>query len=331
MEIRNPSVLKQDAARALKTGREPGKVITAYAGISAALTALVFVVSYFLSRSLDGTGGLRNLGSYQILQTIQSCLPVVQILAGLVLELGYISAMMRISRRQYADHTDLKAGTGYLGPMIRLSAWIGLVMLGIAFGCYYVSYLIFLMTPWGSAMLKTVFAMSQSGIVLDGTAPIDEAVMVQLTQSTLPLMLIFLVIFGVAGIWLSYRYRMAVYCLLDNPRAGAMAAVRESRRLMRGNWRKLFRLDLSFWWYFAGVVLASCIGDAATVVEALGISLTIDPDVLYFLSLGGYLAVQFALEYFCRNRVECTYILAYDGIRTPPKDSGVVLGNIFQM
>lgn len=331
MEIRNPAVLKQDASRALARGREPGKVILAYAGICAAVSALVLGISYFLDRSLTGTGGLRNLGSNQILQTVRSCLPVAQMLLALVVEMGYIHAMMRISRLQYADHTDLKAGTGYLGPVLRLYLWIGLVLGAIGFGCYYVSYIIFLLTPWGRSMMKAVFAMAQSGIVLDGTAPIDDEVMVQLTQETLPLMIIFLVIFGVAGIWFSYRYRMAVYCLLDNPRAGALAAIRESRRLMRGNHKKLFRLDLSFWWYFAGVLLAMAIGDGAAVAETLGISVAIDPDLLYFLTMGGCLAVQFLLDYFCRNRVECTYIMAYDSIRTPPKDSGAVLGNIFRM
>ena len=42
--------------------------------------------------------------------------------------------------------------------------------------------------------------------------------------------------------------------------------------------------------------------------------------------------IQFAAYYFLRNRMEVTYALFYDGVKPEEKqETGVVLGNIFQM
>ncbi len=50
----------------------------------------------------------------------------------------------------------------------------------------------------------------------------------------------------IPGIIASYRYRMAVYIMLDNPDMRAMECIRESKRMMQGNKRELFLLDMSF-------------------------------------------------------------------------------------
>lgn len=110
-----------------------------------------------------------------------------------------------------------------------------------------------------------------------------------------------------------------------------MAALRESRKMMRRNGMKLFKMDLSFWWYHALTLLASviCYGDA--LLAAVGIQLPFNATVAFFLFYGLYLVVLFAIQYFLRNRVECAYAMAYESICPKPKDDGVVLGSIFDM
>ena len=64
----------------------------------------------------------------------------------------------------------------------------------------------------------------------------------------------------------------------------------------------------------------------------LGIRLPWSDTVSYYGFFAAYLAVQFAIYYFLRNRVEVTYALAYDSLRPrEPENNGAVLGNIFQM
>lgn len=146
------------------------------------------------------------------------------------------------------------------------------------------------------------------------------------------ILLIFLGIFLALSLPLMYRYRMADYLLVDRPGIGALAALRESRFLMQGNRLRLFRLDLSFWWFYALSMLATVICYGDVLMQIFGIPLPFSADAGYFLFYGAYLAVNFAIYYFFVARVECTYAAAYDALapRQQPQQ-GAVLGNIFQM
>lgn len=50
----------------------------------------------------------------------------------------------------------------------------------------------------------------------------------------------------VPGLIAEYRYRMAIYILIDNPEKSVMECIRESKRMMKGHKWELFMLDLSF-------------------------------------------------------------------------------------
>jgi uncharacterized membrane protein len=50
----------------------------------------------------------------------------------------------------------------------------------------------------------------------------------------------------IPGIIAAYRYRMAVYLLIENPGMSALDCIRESKRMMDGHKAELFVLDLSF-------------------------------------------------------------------------------------
>ncbi|PKM71981.1 MAG: hypothetical protein CVU91_11405 [Firmicutes bacterium HGW-Firmicutes-16] len=50
----------------------------------------------------------------------------------------------------------------------------------------------------------------------------------------------------VPGIIAAYRYRMALYIMIDNPQLGALDCIRASSSMMNGHKGELFVLDLSF-------------------------------------------------------------------------------------
>jgi uncharacterized membrane protein len=59
----------------------------------------------------------------------------------------------------------------------------------------------------------------------------------------------------VPGIIAIYRYRLAIYIMLDHPEYSALQCIRESKRMMRGRKGELFVLDLSFLgWYLLGAI-----------------------------------------------------------------------------
>lgn len=62
-------------------------------------------------------------------------------------------------------------------------------------------------------------------------------------------------LFFIPGIIAAYRYRLAVYLLIDHPEYSPMQCIRESKRLMQGRKWELFTLDLSFFgWAMLAVV-----------------------------------------------------------------------------
>lgn len=69
------------------------------------------------------------------------------------------------------------------------------------------------------------------------------------------LILLWSCLFMIPGIIAGYRYSMASYIMAENPEMGAMEAIRESKKLMKGKKWRLFCLDLSFiGWDFLGYI-----------------------------------------------------------------------------
>ena len=85
------------------------------------------------------------------------------------------------------------------------------------------------------------------------------------------------------GIIAAYRYRMAIYLLVDDPSRGVMECIRLSREMMKGHKWELFVLDLSFigWGFLA---MLPVIGYAVQVWTVPYMSMT---KALYYENLSG--------------------------------------------
>ena len=89
--------------------------------------------------------------------------------------------------------------------------------------------------------------------LLDGFAHAGRIIILYL------LMFIFIflwaLLFIVPGIIAFYKYRMAIYLLIDNPDKSPMECLQESKRLIEGHKSELFYLDLSFiGWYILTLI-----------------------------------------------------------------------------
>ena len=330
MDIRNTRQLKDFSAGRLANAREGQKIILYFSLITIAVSAVATVVSYILSQQIAKTGGLGSMGVRSALTTAQMLLPIVQAVFLMCLELGYLSTMLRIARGQYASPNGMRLGFDRFWVLLRCTLLKGLILGGVAMASMYVAIAIYMMTPLSNSVVDILMPLVKnagtSGILL------DDATYAQLMDATMPAMGIFGVLFLVLAAPVFYRYRMADYLIIDRPATGALAALRDSRMMTKGNRWNLFRLDLSMWWYYAAVLVSTAIGYGDQLLPALGITLSFSDTVSYFLFLGAYLAATFAVYYFLRNRVEVTYALAYDSIRPQdPENNGAVLGNIFQM
>lgn len=328
MNTRN---LIQTAPRRLSDARDNKKIVLYYAGLLTGLSALSMGLTFLLNMQIGKSGGLSSMGTRSILSALQSMLPIIQSVLVMCLALGYRSTMLRISRGQHVSPRGLRLGFDRLWVLLRCGILQAALYIGIGMASMYLASIIFTMTPWADSLAEIAAPMI-SGLNSTLTTPVlDEAALAQLMPAMQPMLWIFLAVFLIFAIPVALRLRMADYVIIDKPALGAMAALRESRRMMRGNVMDLVKLDLRLWWYYAALALATvlCYGD--TLLAAFGVKLPVSPTVAYYGFYLLYLIVQFGVYYWLGNRVEVTYALAYEEIRPREEENaGVVLGNIFQ-
>ncbi len=332
MDIRNTRELKSFAAQRVGNAPLEKKIVLIYSALVMGLALLTAVVRYVLGLQIDQISGLSGMSTRTTLSTLQSMLPIAQSLVVMCIELGYISAMLRIARGQHASPNGLRLGFDRFWTLLRCSVIQGLIYGGMAFASIYIGSMIFVMTSWGADFMAQLAPMMSDASLLSPEMVLDDAAVMDLAPSMIPMFLIVAVIACLLIIPAAFRFRMVNYVIIDKPGMGAIGALSESRKIMRRNCLKLLKLDLSYWWYFLVLLAVSLIGNADLWLPLFGIQLPMSADAAYFVFYILYLALQMAAYYFLRNRMEVTYALAYDALKPEePQDKGVVLGNIFQM
>ena len=145
-------------------------------------------------------------------------------LYGIIMNYGYISYALRLSRNEQPDHRNLFDGFARVGRVL----WAAILQsIFLAF--------------WELLAMLPSFAV----LILVGLFAESEAVYF--------LIMLWYVLFLAAlivALAISYRYRMSSYFLIDRPDCTALEAIRASKMAMRGWKMELFTLDLSFFgWY----------------------------------------------------------------------------------
>lgn len=332
MRIPDYRTLMQTARQRLERAQSSRQIILIFALISCGVAAFITGMQFFLDMQIAKTGGLSSMGLRSFLSTMSQFLPVVQMIFLMVLEFGYMAAMVRISRGQYTSTKTLKAGVDRLWPLLRLNVAKMLIYMGVAFASFYIAMGIFLVSPFSHQLIELLKPIAADSAVLSGSVPVlDDAVQAAITRATIPAFVILGIVLLVLFPPTFYRYRMANYVLYDQPALGTFAVMRESHKMMKNNRLLLFRLDLCFWWYYLLMILVAVIAYGDMILSMAGIVLPISENVSFFLFYVISLAIQTAVLFYFRNKVETTYALAYDSIRPKPQQNGVVLGNIFQL
>ena len=330
MDIRNTSEIKGAALRRLTDAGQAKRVAAIYAGVTLGLSALVTILGLVLDGMMSGAGGLSGMGRRTMLSSVQSVLPVVSALITMCVELGYQAAMLRVARGQYTSPQTLRLGFDRFWVLLRCVLLEGLILFGITFGGIYLATMLFMFTPFSSRAVELMTPVLENVTLLSPEMVLDENLYNQLMQAMIPAFVLCAIVVAAAAIPVLYRLRMARFVIIDKPGIGAMAALRESRKMMKGNCLKLLKLDVGLWPYYVGCVLASllCYGDM--LLPMAGVNLPMSGTVSYYVFFVLYLAAQFAVYYYLRNPAETAYAIAYDSIRPKePRAEGVALGNIF--
>lgn len=327
MTFPNFPELKQKSRDALDRCGNQKTLALIYAGGLVGSALLLTVLDYILSEMIEGTGGLRNMGTRTILSSLQTMLPILQSLALLGWNAGYTMVVLNLIRGRYSDHRTLVSGFNLFFPMLRAMLLEGLLYFNLLIVSLLLSVQIYSFTPWAKELMLTLEPMLPAMMENPDQLILDEATLVAAMWDMLPMVVIFGILYFVLAVPISYRLRFRTYCLVDAPRAGALRAMAASRRLLRKNCFRLFLIDLRFWWYHGLLALAGLL----PMIPLTGFQFSLGFDFTYYLCYGVYLLITFALYTLAMNRVECTYAAAYESLLEPPAENTVILGNIFDM
>ena len=312
MNIRDRIGLKEEAGyRLSQASYNPQRLILIYAGISLGAALLVTVVNYILEMQIGETGGLSGIGMRSVFATGQSFLQLLITLLTPFWDIGIIYAAIRIARGQRAEPKDLTMGFRRFGPVLRLRLLQILLYSAVAMICMHISVIIFVATPlsgnFQQLMLPAIEEAAATGQILE----LDLEIMEEALIALLPLLPILLAVF----LAVYYRLRLADYVLMDTEPCGALAAIFTSWRLTKGERFALFRLDLSFWWFSVLRALAMALVFSDQILLAVGSSLPIPAEVLYFVCYALYICAELALFWKFAPKIQTTYAVAYETLR----------------
>ena len=334
MDIRNRKDLRReaDAAVAANSGN-PRQTLLVYLAVTLIGGLLITILGTILDGRIANTGGLQNLGQQAILSTIQTAAPLIWGIALMGLELGRQRICMRMIRRQSVEPRDLTAGFPKLGGLIRAGLLQGGLYLLLLILAVNLGTVIFMATPLPGNLYAIVADIALDSEALYEALYNDPEFLNQVFSAMLPAYPIVLVLFMIVATPVFYRYRMTNYCLLDSSRNGALAAMGESIRMTKGSRFALFKLDLSFWWFYLGQLVCAVVIYGDVLLEMMGVTLPWNSTVNYYVFYVVALVMEFVLYYITLNQVQTTYAAAYEALKPKAQaaQGGVVLGNIFDL
>ena len=320
MDIRNGKLLRQKAEERLDyAAYDPKKLTLLHGAVMVGVSLVLALLSLLIAYGVAGTGGLSGIGTRNILQTIESVLNLAYVVATPFWQIGILFSFMCIVRRKAADNSTLLKGFQRMGPVFSLMFLQLVLYFLLAMACAYVSSFVSMMfSSKLVAMLEPVVLAMEQDPNADMYALMMQLPMKDLLVAMIPMLVIFGVTCLVVMLFVSYRLRFAQYLVLDDPRMGGLAAMRQSFRLTKGHCMSLFKLDLSFWKYYLLQVLAVVLYDGAMLLPLFGVNLPMPSEWQALIFYGVYGVMVLSLAYWMRPKVEATFALAYETVKNPP-------------
>lgn len=315
MDINNRAGLKTTAAARLEKAPQARRIVLLWAGASALVSLAVSLLHFLLDSRIELTGGLSGIGLRTALSTAQSLLSTLGMVLMPFWSLGYTACVLGFARQEHREPRGLLEGFRRFGPALRLMLLRYALYLGLALAAMHVGIMVLSMTP----LANPLYEFMESNQELLNTGVLTEELLGAMGKAVTPILVGCLVIYGAVVIPVSYRLRLAELRLMDDPKCGALEALRCSTRLMRHRCMALVKLDLSFWWYFLAEVVAAalCYGDM--FLPALGIDLPMSGEVAFFVFYIIGMAAQVGLLYCRGNYVQTTYGLFYCSLAAPSR------------
>lgn len=311
MEIGKHILWRNSAAP--RIGSKENNLTLFHTGIVIAVQLVLALLSLLLNKGIEDTGGLAGMGTRAVLSTAQTFLQYAVMLLLPFWEVGYLRATLGLARGERVDTATLTFGLRRFGPVLRLILLKTVIAMLLMVAAVNVSSVIFTMTPFASSAMELIAPVMEAQTVEQMQQLMDAIPQEAMLSAITPAVIIAVVLFIAAYIPIFYRIRMAEYGVVEEEKMGAFAALRQSLKLTRGNAWKLFRLDLSFWWFYLLQVLITVLGFGDMLLLSLGVSA--DANVLYIVFLLLQSAAQLLLYWKFRAYLQTSYAVAYEDMK----------------
>lgn len=314
MENLNAKLLIKTAREKL-SGRDTFRLVAIHTGVSVAVSLIIMVLQLVLAKGIGNTGGLSGMGTRSVLETGQMVLQWANTLLMPFWNLGFLYVVLLWAREKRTDTRDLLTGFRRIGPYLGLMLNRAVLIFLVMIICINVCSFVFMMTPAAAEIMELAGSYSNTEELYDYLYSLDTLQMLDLLQSMLPMVVLCVLLSVTLLVLLLYRFRMAEFVILDEPRARGLSAMLLSAAMMRRRCWQLFKLDLRFWWYYGLKLLCMVLLYADLLLEAMGVALPVSGDTAYILTYGLYLVGFFAVEVSFRPRVETAYACAFEVLK----------------
>lgn len=317
---------RNDAVRSLDAANFSGKTLSLiHSGTALAVSLALTVCNMILAGFIDDTGGLAGIGTRSALQAIQSVLSICSTVALPFWQIGFLFACLGYARKGTVKPASLLEGFRRFGPVLRLLLLEAVIFIAIGIACFNAAGIVIMFTPFFDTMAAAMEPIMDATVSAE-TLFADTAIMEAMLKAAIPMYVITGILFFLVAIPLSYRLRMAQFAIMDDA-PGALAAIVSSFRMMRGNCISLFKLDLSFWWFYGLKIVVAIVAYGDTLLALAGVSLPIDPDVLFFIFYGAYIVLELGINWRFGAYVQTAYGHCYDMLKTNlPKPTFILDG-----
>lgn len=306
---------KAEAANDLRQPNySPRKIVLIHTGTVAALSVLLSLIGLLLSIVADHAGGgLSGMGTQTLLATVQTALPLLVLLVEPFWNVGIQQAALHYGENRTVSPRDLLGGFYRWKPIVTSTLMIAVLYLGRVFIASFLSNQIMTFTPFATKILEAAKAQMNNPELDIITLMGDDLIPFAFTYA-----LVTLGVFTALALPVYYRYRFVNFILLEQPGMGGMQAMFISRAMTQGRRKELFKLDLSFWWFYLAELLiaALCYGDV--VLTLAGVELSVSPVAASWLFLLLALGAQIALHCFAKPILEVSWAKAYRSIANMP-------------
>lgn len=322
MNLIRVSTVKNQAARILRE-KSPQfrKTVLLHGAVSMGFLLITALVGFFLNRAMADNQGLSAMGNTAILRTAQVMLTLIGNILLPFWEIGVLYTAVRAVRGESTEFPWLARGFHRLGLVIRYFLLWFVILMAVGLACSNVIMAMTMLLPAPRAIsdaLSSVDPAAYTDFALmfeDILKALSQVPKTQLLLYFVPMGILYVAAYITLLIMLSYRFKMSRYLLLDETPMRAKKTLGTSNRITKGERGNLFKLDLSFWWYYLLQIVVAAIVYLPDILSAAGVTLPVDANTANLLAYVVYCVFSLLLAWSAGAYYQTTIACAYETLK----------------